>query len=204
MPQSGHRKLIWSSGKEEPDVCVLGFVSICAAELALKGEAALFRNKIVAETSPKTVVYCFGSKWGKNCRRHGEEMHEVSSLWNISVLCNELCNEDTALVCLQLLCAPGFCTLQVILSSKHWKQGRQMLLFPPSPFCGQEAPSCCCTAALAPSLLLKLFSSSICQAVSRLLEPWKSFCWLQKSTQLWHSAVDLSHESFSAPFSDSN
>lgn len=59
MPQSGHRKLIWSSGKEEPDVCVLGFVSICAAELALKGEAVLFGNKIVSETSPRTVVHYF-------------------------------------------------------------------------------------------------------------------------------------------------
>lgn len=59
MPQSGHQKLIWSSGKEEPDVCVLDFVSICAAELALKGEAVLFRNKITSETFPRTVVCYF-------------------------------------------------------------------------------------------------------------------------------------------------
>lgn len=65
---------------------MLDFVSICAAELALKGEAVLFRNKITSETSPRTVVCYFWSNWGKNFRKHREEMHEVSSHWNISVL----------------------------------------------------------------------------------------------------------------------
>jgi len=55
MPRSGHQKLIWSSGKEELDVSVLDFVSICAAELASKGEAMPFGNKVTLETSPRAV-----------------------------------------------------------------------------------------------------------------------------------------------------
>lgn len=71
-----------------------------------------------------------------------------------------------------------------------------MLLFPLSPVARKPLH-----AVLAPSLLLKLLTSSICQAVSQLLEPWKSFCWLQKSTQLLHSVFDLSHErKFQCPF----
>lgn len=85
MPQSGHQKLIWSRGKEELDVCVLGFVSICAAELALKGDVVLFRNKITSESSPRTVVCYFWSNWGNNFRKYGEEVHDVSSHWNLGV-----------------------------------------------------------------------------------------------------------------------
>lgn len=38
MPQSGHQKLTLSNGKGELAECGLDSVSICAAELALKGE----------------------------------------------------------------------------------------------------------------------------------------------------------------------
>lgn len=67
-------------------------------------------------------------------------------------------------------------------------KARQLLLFPPSLFCGLEDLSCCWTAP--PSLLLKLgiFYWLNCFSFTRTME---IFCQLQKSAQLLHSLVSL-------------
>lgn len=67
-------------------MCELDSVSICAAELALRGEAVVSRNKIPSGNSPRAVGCCLGSNWGNHCRKHREEMDDVGSHQNISVL----------------------------------------------------------------------------------------------------------------------
>lgn len=46
MPQSGHQKPTWSSGKAELGVCEPASASICAAELASRGEAVVSKNTL--------------------------------------------------------------------------------------------------------------------------------------------------------------